>query len=66
MATRDQMIDQEARELWRALRSDPPPEYLSGSDLLRVLINQAAAQDYDRICSPFLRSTQISRPPSHP
>lgn len=66
MSTREQMIDREARELWRALRSDAPPEHISGADLLRMLINQSSALDHDRICSPFLRSTQISRPTSRP
>ena len=66
MTPRDQSIDQEARELWRTLRADPPPENLTGSELLRLLINRSAAPSYDRLVSPFLRPSQISRPPSHP
>lgn len=66
MSPRDTMIEHEARELWRALRSDAPPEHLSGSQMLQVLISQSDTPEYDRLCSPFLRPTQISRPPSHP
>lgn len=66
MSTREQMIDREARALWCALRSDAPPESLTGSELLRLLINHSSAPSYDRINSPFLRPSQISRPPSHP
>jgi hypothetical protein len=66
MSPRENMIEQEARELWRALRSDAPPEHLNGSEMLHVLISQSSTLTYDRICSPFLRPTQISRPPSYP
>jgi hypothetical protein len=66
MSPRDVTIDQEARELWRAIRADAPPENLTGSELLQVLISQASHLGYDRLCSPFLRPSQISRPPAHP
>ena len=66
MSSRDSMIEQEARDLWRALRTDAPPEHLSGPQLLTVLIGQSTTLAYDRLCSPFLRPTQISRPPTHP
>lgn len=66
MLPRDTLIDQEARDLWRALRADAPPEHLTGSELLQVLITQSSHLAYDRLCSPFLRPSQISRPPSHP
>jgi hypothetical protein len=66
MSSREMMIDREARDLWRALRSDAPPEHLTGSELLQVLISQSTQLGYDRLCSPFLRPSQISRPPSHP
>lgn len=62
MSRRDQNIDQEARDLWRALRADPPPEGVGGPDLLAILINQGPELRYDRMASPFLRDSQISRP----
>ena len=66
MSPRETRIDQEARDLWRTLRADAPPEHLTGSELLHVLIRQSNTLAYDRLCSPFLRPTQISRPPTHP
>ena len=66
MPARDEAIDQEARALWRALREEPPPENLRGSDLLGLLIGQSTTLAYDRLCSPFLRPSQISRPPTNP
>lgn len=64
MSPRDNTLDQEARGLWCALRSDSPPEGVSGGELLQRLITQAPCPDYDRIASPYLRSTLISRPPA--
>jgi hypothetical protein len=64
MSPRDNNLDQEARGLWSALRSDPPPEGVSGAELLQRLIAQSPCPDYDRIASPFLRSSLISRPPA--
>lgn len=66
MSPRDRTIEQEARELWRALRTDSPPENLTGGELLQVLVSQSTRLDYDRLCSPFLRPSQIARPPSRP
>ena len=62
MSRRDETIDQEARDLWRALRADAPPEGIGGPDLLAILIAQAPQLRYDRMASPFLRDSQISRP----
>jgi hypothetical protein len=62
MSRRDENIDQEARDLWRALRADPPPEGIGGPDLLAILIAQAPQLRYDRMTSPFLRDSQITRP----
>lgn len=63
MSGRDNNLDREARGLWLALRSDAPPEGVSGSELLQRLIAQSPCPDYDRIASPYLRPTLISRPP---
>lgn len=68
MEPRDEAIDLEARALWRRLRDDPPPEGLTGGDLLQILIAQVGEVRYDRYASPFLRDSQITRPrnPSRP
>jgi hypothetical protein len=64
MSPRDHIIDEEARELWQALRADSPPESLAAGDLLQVLVSQSPHLDYDRLHSPFLRPSLIGRPPS--
>jgi hypothetical protein len=62
MSSREELIDTEARELWRTLRNEEPPASLAGSDLLIALIGQAPSPDYDRLQSRHLRDSQISRP----
>lgn len=66
MEPRDEAIDREARDLWRSLRDDPPPDGLTGHELLRILIAQAGDLRYDRYTSPFLRDSLISRPQRSP
>ena len=60
--TREQPIDQEARDLWQALKGGMPPESLSGCSLLDVLVASSGVAAYERLHSPFLRDSQISRP----
>ncbi len=62
MLSREENIEQEARDLWRTLRKDSPPEGLTGSDLLLILVAQAPELRYDRYISPHLRESQITRP----
>ncbi|WP_340647287.1 hypothetical protein [Phenylobacterium sp.] len=61
--TREQQIDQEARDLWQALKGGTPPEGLRGSELLNVLVSGSDLPSYQRLHSPFLRESQISPPP---
>lgn len=63
--TREQQIDQEARGLWLALKGDNPPAGARGSDLLDALVCGSDVPKYERLHSPFLRDSQISRPPPH-
>ncbi|MDO8377467.1 hypothetical protein [Phenylobacterium sp.] len=62
--TRDERIDREALGLWRALRDGPPPAGVHGGELLSMLIGQSGAPPYERLHSPYLRDSQITRPPS--
>jgi hypothetical protein len=61
--TREQQIDLEARSLWQAMKSGSPPCGLRGSALIDALVSGADVPGYERLHSPFLRETQISRPP---
>ena len=60
--TREQQIEQEARELWKAMRDGSPPFGLSGSALIDALLKGSEAPPYERLYSPFLRDSQIRRP----
>lgn len=60
--TREQQIDQEARDLWQAIKGGSPPCGLHGSALIDALVSSADAPGYDRLYSPFLRDSQIHRP----
>ena len=60
--TREQQIDQEARDLWRAMKGSSPPCGLHWSEMIDVLVNGAAEPPYERLHSPYLRDSQIHRP----
>jgi len=62
--SRDEQIDREALGLWRVLRDGPPPPGVHGGELLSMLIGQSATLPYERLHSPHLRDSQITRPPS--
>jgi hypothetical protein len=62
MVSREHALEVEARNLWRAIRQDAPPAGLSGAEMLALLVESSPAPAYDRLHSPFLRSTQITRP----
>jgi len=61
MASREEIINQEARELWRAVRNEPPPE-VNGSVLLEMILKGMSIDGYDRLRSRHLRDSQITRP----
>jgi hypothetical protein len=61
MPRREDMIKQEAQALWRALHGDPVPD-LTGSELLAMICGGGDVADYDRVQSPFLRPSLITRP----
>lgn len=60
--TREQQIEQEARDLWQAMKGGSPPCGLHWSELIEVLVSGAEVPSYERLHSPFLRDTQIHRP----
>lgn len=59
---RTERLNREAINLWRALTADPPPRGLRGATLLDAALHLKSAGEYDRIYSPHLRPTQITRP----
>jgi hypothetical protein len=59
---RKSRLDTEAESLWRAISSDPPPPGLSGVRLLDEALKRSTPLAYDRIHSPHLRPSQITRP----
>ncbi|MBO9708692.1 MAG: hypothetical protein J7521_10795 [Caulobacter sp.] len=65
MSSREELIRNEALALWRQLRAEPAPD-VDGHQLLELLFRGLAPGDYDRVHSPFLRSTMIMRPEEWP
>lgn len=59
---RKSRLDLEAESLWRAVSSEPPPAGVSGARLLDEVMKLTTPVDYDRIHSPHLRPSQITRP----
>jgi hypothetical protein len=59
---RNERVHREAISLWRALSPDPPPPGLRGAGLLDAALRLKHIGAYDRIHSPHLRPSQITRP----
>lgn len=59
---RNERLHREAVSLWRALSPEPPPRGLRGANLLDAALHLKSADRYDRIHSPHLRASQITRP----
>ncbi len=59
---RNERVHREAISLWRALSSEPPPRGLRGANLLDAALHLKCVDGYDRLHSPHLRPSQISRP----
>lgn len=60
--SRKSRLDEEAEHLWRALSPEPPPKGLRGADLLSAAMALKPPVAYDRLHSPHLRPSQITRP----
>lgn len=59
---RNDRLHMEAESLWAALSSEPPPRGLRGARLLDAALHLKNVGAYDRLYSPHLRPSQITRP----
>jgi len=62
MERRQQRIYEEASALWREVFGEPPPVRVDGSMMLEIITRCSGELGYDRLRSPFLRSTTIAGP----
>jgi hypothetical protein len=62
MKTRDEKISAEAAALWRELFGAAPPADADGVSLLGLITGKLPDVRYDRMRSPFLRPSLITRP----
>jgi len=59
---RNERLNREAGSRWRALSAEPPPRGLRGARLLDAALHLKTVGPYDRLHSPHLRASQITRP----
>jgi hypothetical protein len=59
---RDARVQAEAAALWRELYGEPPPIQADGGMMLDVIMRSLPDKTYDRLCSPYLRPSQVARP----
>ncbi|MFC3071369.1 hypothetical protein [Phenylobacterium soli] len=59
MTGRDQKVYEEAAALWREVFGEPPPIRADGATLLDVVMKALPEKGYERMTSPWLRSSQI-------
>ena len=62
MSNRKQRIKAEANILWRELYDEAPPAGADGSEMLDMMLRRLPPASYDRLNSPFLRSSTLSWP----
>ena len=62
MTDRNDIIDQEAADLWRRLHGDPRPEGLDGPGMLDLILGGLPAPRYERLADPHLRPTNVVFP----
>lgn len=66
MNARDERIFDEAAALWRELFDEQPPGWADGGAMLDAIMQSLPEMRYERMASPYLRASQISRPPNRP
>ena len=64
MSSRKKRIETEAADLWRELYDEPPPASADGSEMLDLMLQRLPPSSYDRLNSPYLRRSNLSRPKS--
>ena len=62
MNVRDQLIFEEAVALWLEVFGPPAPPNIDGGAMLEIITRDLPGPRYDRICSPHLRPSVITRP----
>jgi hypothetical protein len=62
MTSRDDRITQEAAALWHELFGSAPPPSADGAVMLEIITGALPDLRYDRMRSPHLRPSLISRP----
>lgn len=62
MKSRDERIAEEAAALWREVFGAPPPPGADGAAMLKIITGKLPNLRYDRMRSPFLRPSMITRP----
>lgn len=59
---REERLRIEALSLWSELTAEDPPADMSAADLLEAAVRLRTVTGYDRLHSPYLRDTHITRP----
>jgi hypothetical protein len=62
MNVREQRIQKEVAALWRELYGEPPPIQADGGEMLDVIMRSLPEVSYDRLRSPHLRPSMLTRP----
>jgi hypothetical protein len=62
MDRRDERIYEEAAALWRALHDGEAPGPADAAEILDLITGTLPAVTYERLCSPWLRSSTITWP----
>jgi hypothetical protein len=62
MTTRDEKVAEEASALWREVFGAAPPAKADGGALLATITGALPELRYDRMRSPFLHPSMITRP----
>lgn len=59
---REDRIYREVVALWRELYGEPPPIKADGSTMLDAIMSSLPETDYERLCVPHLRPSEVVMP----
>ena len=62
MTRHDDIVYQEAADLWRALHGEPLPEGLDGRAMLDLILGGLPETRYERLATSHLRPSNIAFP----